>query len=241
MNLKKYFKTFLYLSKEALFPLFCISCSAEGDILCQTCYIALETYAVFACPVCGLNNNTGEVCKKCLSDSFLQKHLALGRFSEDSIIQKLLYEYKYNYVLDILKIFEKLIDNFIDRYKSFFLEIDFIVSVPLHRRRFAERGFNQADDLALVLASKIDRPVLDSVLKRIVNTSQQAKLTKTERQKNIDSAFVINQKNSLNLANKSLLLVDDVLTTGSTMQACARQFKDNFKAVKIRAFTLARG
>jgi ComF family protein len=110
---------------------------------------------------------------------------------------------------------------------------DAVVPVPLHRRREYERGFNQADDLA----RQLGLPVLP-LLKRVVHTQSQIELPKHRRQENVKNAFAIGHEPSSSFPG-IVVLVDDVSTTGSTLEACARVLK-SAGVKEVRALTAAR-
>jgi ComF family protein len=116
-------------------------------------------------------------------------------------------------------------------------QIDFIIPVPLHRKRLRERGFNQAYLLALYIGRHFNIP-LNLELKRVRFTTPQMNLRKEERLRNIRGAFEI--KNHSSIAGKCLLLVDDIFTTGATVDECSKVL---IKAGAKRVFvlTLARG
>lgn len=207
---------------DYLFPHFCLGCHEEGSILCFKCQATISVLGIFV-----------PFEKK----SFLDAHAALGFFEEESLLQKLIYAYKYNFVLDSIKIFEILIHDFLKIHQNYFDLVESVVPVPLHKRRYAERGFNQAEEIGNILARGLDLP-LEKILIRKKSTKQQAKLQKQERMENIKEAFVVRQKSTLK--GKHILLVDDVFTTGSTLDECARVLKES--GVKsVKAFTLARG
>ncbi len=207
---------------DYLFPHFCLGCREEGTILCFKCQATISVLGVFV-PL----ENT----------KFLDDHSALGFFEENSLLQKLLYAYKYDFVEDVLKIFQILLQQFLNLNKQYFEQLELIVPVPLHKRRFAERGFNQAEEIAKILAAELDVP-FENILIRKKSTKQQAKLQKDERIKNIKDAFVL--KENFDIKGKNILLVDDVFTTGSTLDESARILKEAGAGL-IKAFTLARG
>lgn len=207
---------------DYLFPHFCLGCEEEGTILCYKCQATLSVLGVFV-PL--------------EKPSALDGHIAIGLFEENNLLGKLIYAYKYNFVTDVLKIFDLMIQKFLLENKKYFEGVDYIVPVPLHKRRFAERGFNQAEEIARMLSRELNIE-MKNVLLREKATKQQAKLHKQERIENIKDAFVL--KSEVDVKNKNIIVVDDVFTTGSTLGECARVLKDA-GAGSAKAFTLARG
>ena len=117
-------------------------------------------------------------------------------------------------------------------YKGF----DFILSVPLHRSKMIKRGFNQSELLAKYVAGKLNIPYVNA-LKRIKKTTKQSSQSKLDRQKNLLNAFRV--KNGANIKNSSVLLVDDVYTTGSTADECSKALL-YFGVKKVFVITIAR-
>ena len=113
---------------------------------------------------------------------------------------------------------------------------DGVVSTPLHSVKFRERGFNQSDRLALCLAEQLRIPLIYSALFRVKSTKSQSTLPRTERLNNVKRAFQVNR--DVFLSGKKLILVDDVMTTGATVNACAGALKDA-GALKVAVWTLA--
>ena len=114
---------------------------------------------------------------------------------------------------------------------------DFVVPVPLHPRRLRERGFNQAEDLARGLGLPVVR-----ALRRARPTTPQVGLSREERAANVDRAFTLNLPRPASdraLDRPTIILVDDVTTTGATLEACARVLR-NAGAAEVRALTAAR-
>ena len=101
---------------------------------------------------------------------------------------------------------------------------DYIVPVPLHWRRYARRGYNQAYEMAIALSKKSGKPVLNC-LQRVRSTKIQAGLSGEERIENVKEAFAVVERYALLVSGARILLVDDVLTTGSTMRACVRALR----------------
>lgn len=183
------------------------------------------------------------MCEKCfpvaniLQENKAVDHLdgitALFDYGENAM-SKLIKMFKYNYLLEIADIFKKIITDakFNDTWSDFI-----IISVPLHARRERERGFNQSEIIAKLFAEKLGLGI-NKNLHRVIYTAQQAKLSGEQRRANLKNAFVFSSEGKA--APEKVLLVDDVFTTGATMQECARVLKNN--GVKIVwGLVLARG
>lgn len=121
---------------------------------------------------------------------------------------------------------------------DFFTGIDAIVPVPLHYTKLASRGYNQSEFLAQGISRATAVPVIKAV-KAIKEHSTQTHKDAVERQKNIEGTFAVAKKHIAALQGKHLLLVDDVVTTGSTLLACATVLKQAIPGVRISLFTLA--
>ena len=115
---------------------------------------------------------------------------------------------------------------------------DGVVSTPLHPVKFRERGFNQSDLLALCLAEQLRVPLINNVLSRVKFTQPQSTLPKSGRLVNVKGAFQANR--DICLSGKNLILVDDVMTTGATVNSCAGALK-KAGSLKVAVWTLARG
>ncbi len=230
------FSIFSKIIKDALFPIFCLQCNREGTLLCEECSFFVERKGIFLCPVCRADAARGRPCAQCEKKTPLGSHMALGLFEETNLLGRLIYSYKYNFLDEALPVFDRFIREFIEKERQIFSQIDLVVPVPLHRRRLAERGFNQAEKIGEIV-SKYLGVSLEDVVKRKRATRQQAKLGRSERLQNMQDAFVL--KNNI-VVGKNILLIDDVLTTGSTLNECAKVLRDS-GAQTVLAFTLARG
>lgn len=223
--------------KDVLFPVFCVECGEEGEWWCGKCRDKIKEIGVFRCPVCSVATEKGETCKKCSAVSSLDGVTALFNYVEGNYLSKLIHLFKYQYAHDVNRAWQSIIQ---ERLGDDFIPLASItiIPVPLYSRRERERGFNQANIIAQILHDKYAVALLDAInLARSRYTLQQAKLNREERLKNLDNAFVWrgNAKAPINA-----LLVDDVFTTGSTMQECAKILKQN-GTEKVWGFALARG
>lgn len=204
---------------DIIFPKYCVNCKKFGDFLCPDCFSRLSFETRNICLVCGMPSYNGLTHPGCL-----RKYAINGSFTGivfNSVSKKLIYQFKYKPYLTGLKdflgdlLYESLIQNeeFEKVLRSAQDKIIF-VPIPLHAKKFKKRGYNQAEILAKILAKKFGFEMVDC-LERIRETRSQVGLNKKERQKNIKGAFAL-KKNSADFKNRRVVLVDDVLTTGST-------------------------
>lgn len=118
-------------------------------------------------------------------------------------------------------------------------EVDVVVPVPLHRWRLLARRFNQAAVLARLMARQTDAVMVPDALIRTRRTATQTRLSRSERRRNVRGAFAVRRSRGSLVAGRSVLLVDDVMTTGATVSACARALR-RAGAARVDVVTLAR-
>jgi len=173
------------------------------------------------------------VCDKCPKKKW---HFARARsvFCYDDAAVELVLKLKYNSEGDVAKFVAPFLGEAIKQYK---IEADVIIPVPLTPRRTRERGYNQAGLIAVEISKLINVPVVDDFLVRVKHTKAQKKMTLKERQENLKGAFEIKPPYTT-IKDKRVLLVDDVLTTGTTVDECARVMK-KAKPKSIEVLTIA--
>ena len=160
---------------------------------------------------------------------------AAGNY-DDPVLQNLIHYFKYKYFKGLTPILGEIATKYIENLK---LKIEnfIIVPIPLHPKKERQRGFNQAKLIAEFLANKLNLELIDE-LKRIKNTEPQAKLKDPEkRTKNIAGCFQL--KNAAKIKNKNILLIDDVFTSGATINEAVKILEQN-SAKKIIALVLAK-
>jgi len=156
-------------------------------------------------------------------------------FQKGSPFQKLLHVLKYKGNKEIGELLGKYAaSDLLDSPE--FSSVDVIIPVPLHPRRFAKRGYNQSEWIGKGLSDILRKPMDTITLRRVKENTTQTKKTVFERYENTEGIFELTDKDSLK--GKHILLVDDVLTTGSTLEACVQALLETAE-IKISIFTLA--
>jgi ComF family protein len=163
---------------------------------------------------------------------------ARAAYRAEHEVREVIHEFKYQSQFHHLPCLAEWLEEGFDRfYKNEGDVWDGLVPVPLYPLRRRERGFNQAEELAFVLGKKRGLPVLNA-LRRVKKTEIQARLRRSERLRNQMNAFEL--KRGFDLKGQRLLIIDDVFTTGATINACARVLKEA-GASTLAALTVARG
>ncbi len=153
------------------------------------------------------------------------------KFDEES--KKLIHHFKYYDKTTLAKIFAL---NMLNQYSSIIQQSDLIIPVPMHRFKRMLRFYNHAFILAKELASIAHKSVLSDVLIKSKWTKSQAKLSKKERDVNLANSFEL--QNTHLIKNKKILLIDDVLTTSATANACSKLLKKHAQSVSVLVVAL---
>lgn len=176
-------------------------------------------------------------CNAC-QDKALFYDMARSIAVYDGLIRELILKYKY---FHRLKLKEPLSQLLVIYFKKIYnnLLIDYIIPVPLHRDRIKERGFDQVLLLAEILAKRIKVPLLTKALIRVKNSPRLYNLTPAQRAQAIEGCFSVREGRALK--GKSVLLLDDILTTGTTVNEAGNVLKEAGKVKKVYVLTLATG
>lgn len=224
--MKKLFLKIKNLILHLLFPRTCFDCGIdlplnEQGFLCKECLKKLKKPGPIICQRCGITlKDGGAHCFNCRGTKARNFKCSLIRsaldFNEPS--RALIHGLKYEKYTHIAKFFAPLMHKTLLENPDM-LEAEYFVPVPIHKKRLKKRGFNQAEVLARELSSLANIPVLPA-LERIKNTKSQTKLTKKERAENIKEAFTCSIPSKIK--KKAVILIDDVCTTGATIEECAK-------------------
>lgn len=226
---------------DFIYPQRCPVCqtalSSGRELMCQNCMFKFREKKRLLgpyCPSCKRQlPSLSDGCECEESDPALEALFSLGVYDEE--MKALIENFKYKRKRRLGSFLSELLsESLLDSAKL--PRADFIVAVPLHKRKLRERGFNQSKIIASQLSEKLGIPALSDSVIRKRNTRTQTGLSREERRKNVKDAFKLTGK--VDLKGRRLLLVDDVLTTGATMSECARTLK-SAGAERIWGVTLA--
>ena len=211
------------------YPKRCVNCKSFGKYICDNCFAKIRYLDFSKCTECMKPSVSSLTHQKCKKRTSLDGVFAAVEYR--SVIKKAVYNYKYEpYIFNLSRVFSKLmyeslIQNEIFQNKLFVSSNVWITCVPLHEKRLMKRGYNQSEKLALSLAEKLGLKVNTNILLRTKNTIPQFKLKKEERVKNIAGAFELNPKYKGKMSGKSIFIVDDLFTSGTTLRECGKLLK----------------
>lgn len=217
----------------ALFPARCAHCGRNGDLMCDPCMAgATRIDREASCRMCALPTGAETLCGRCSSDPAPVSSL-VAVFAFDGAIRSAIHALKYDGLRSIAPLLSaEMASRWGDRRKT----PDAIAPIPLHRSRLRARGYNQAELLARPFAALIGVPLRTGLLRRVVDSpSQAAARDEAERASRVRGVF----EASAEVDGLHVLLVDDVATTGSTINSAAQTLLDA-GAWGVSALVLAR-
>lgn len=202
------------------------------------------------CILCGkkVNENSSYACEKCfniikyisnkevcsiVSDMYFDKLISL--FLYKGIIREKILEFKFRDKPHLGRAFAEFLSKIL---KETNLDIDIVIPVPMHYKRFLERGYNQSSILAKEISKNIGIKCRGNILRKVQKSAVQSTLNLKQRKMNILNTYGVINKNKI--LNKNVLLVDDIYTTGATVNECSRVLKEN-GASKVYVVTIAHG
>lgn len=232
-------KKFLEFLLNIVFPLKCLTCKnakPENFILCESCLKSIKEVS-FCCAKCGIPLDINQdYCFDCVNtvlyyDSFFVP------FYYEKTIKKLIHVFKYKNRVGAIEAishfqsFKKIVQKIINKF-------DIIIPVPIHEKRLYTRGYNQSEIISAFLFKFLNIPVEKNILIRKKDTRALFNLSKQERILELKDAFEIKNKNLIK--EKRILLVDDISTTGTTINECSKLLKENL-AKSIGVFVISHG
>ncbi|MFV0332376.1 MAG: ComF family protein [Dysgonomonas sp.] len=211
--MRNIFRDFL----DLFFPYLCVVCRerlTEGEeYICTDCLLLL--------PTTNFHLQPDNRLEQFFAGRIPFQHIAAyAYFVKGGSIQNIIHELKYNHNSKIGNFIGELCGETI-KNSDFISTIDLLVPVPLHPKRQKERGYNQSAEICKGISAKTGIPVDGENLIRKINNPSQTKNARFDRWKNVEDIFSVINKNAFE--NKHILLVDDVITTGSTLESCAKE------------------
>lgn len=231
---------FLHNIINILFPPTCVGCRRLGEELCKKCFCQIKPILQDTCPYCFKHSQFGLTHERCKTPYCLDGAQSLLRYNSivKKIIQRTKYSLAYQTLFSVLSQTPPYWFEPITNYISHISPQPHLLSIPLHPKRFAQRGFNQADIITNHIA-KLTQLKTTRLLARTNNTPPQALVSsKQAREKNIQGAFSFTGKSKP--IPPTIILIDDIYTSGSTAKEATRVLKMN-GVQKVFLYTFAHG
>jgi ComF family protein len=204
---------------DLLFPSWCIGCGREGSYICDSCQRLLPLIVPPICPRCGRPLSYENLCPGCTEERAEIDGIR-APFLFNGVIRQAIHELKYRNLRAVVPLLGGFLNNFLLENP---VPGNVLVPVPIHRKRQHERGYNQSSLLARELGRRCGLPVVEDCLIRHTHTPPQARTPGAiDRRKNVANAFACRDER---LKSKQVLLIDDVSTSGATLNACAGVLK----------------
>ncbi len=215
---------------EIFFPSHCISCEniiSKDALFCSACWQKLQFITEPKCKICSYPfeveiKYSGAVCSRCLARKpYYDKSITIFRYN--NVIRKAISDLKYHDQTFLAKKFTRIL---FEKARNEISDADLIIAVPLHLSRLRKRKYNQAILLAKNIAKLADNlKFFSDFLIRTKNTEPQVSLRSKQRAQNLKSAFAVKKKYENEVKGKKIILLDDVMTTGATLENCAKELK----------------
>jgi ComF family protein len=225
-----------------LYPPVCVVCRASvraTEYLCDQCEPKVVRIVAPFCQRCSEPFEgaiTSEfTCANCAHRT-IHFETAVAAYRSRGIVRQIIHDFKYGHQIYLRQLVARWLRAALDDTRLRHCHFDIIIPVPLHPTRQRERGFNQASLLAELLSARVSIPSKPA-LERIRYTTTQTALDRAERMENLHNAFHL--RKNVDVRGLRVLLIDDVLTTGSTLSECARILK-RAGAISVHAATAAR-
>ena len=227
---------------DQVIPPTCLSCKTpvgNSASLCSACWQSLTFVSKPYCQVCGqpfdVEDHDNQLCGKCIGRQPPYSRLRSALVYDDES-RSMILSFKHGDQLNACPTFTKWLST---TDPSLFDNLDTVTAVPLHWQRLFRRRYNQSAMMSNALSKGIGVKSIPDLLVRERNTPSQGHLTRSQRKTNVRGAFSINKRYTEYVSAKTILLIDDVLTTGATIEACCRTLT-KAGAAEVRVLTLAR-
>lgn len=225
---------------DVIFPAECIGCGAFGCYLCSDCFRSIDGNTTYLCPGCMKEISHFTVHPRCRKQTALDGLYAVAPYK--GVLRTFIGAVKYRFLSDMATIGGDLMywnGKQLGIWKAYSVQTTAVVPVPIHWRKQWERGFNQSQLYAQQLASDLGFYLLLNLLVKTKSTRPQAQLSRAQRLQNVRDSVLISVTDPKRLPTE-VILVDDVTTTGITLQECAKALKQA-GVKKVVAIVLAHG
>lgn len=221
---------------DLLFPITCLACKSFGKYLCKDCLLKVKKSKQI-CIECDKPSIDGFTHIKCKKPQTLDGVFSVWQYS--GVIRRAILKLKYNFVSNIAIELAEIMAKYVSEEFNPLPKKPLLIPVPLHKKRKNWRGFNQVEEVGKVLAKKLGWDFNCDILVRKKKSTPQVELKGEERKENVRGVFAFEKnKKSLILSSSSLVLFDDVLTTGATIREAGKVMKRN-GAEKVWGLTIA--
>ncbi len=214
---------------DILFPKYCVQCKKIGNYICDNCFSYIRFTTATICPVCQKPSIEGATHPKCRTSHNIDGLVSAVVYT--GVIRRLIYQFKYSpYVSSLTEVVGSLMCESLEQNETFFnlLQRNCIFTpVSLHSARLKKRGYNHAELLCSYVAQYFNQKYHESHVIRIKNTKPQFRLSRRDRFSNVKNAFAINEKYKHGVKGKTVVVVDDLATTCSTLAEIAKILKRN--------------
>ena len=226
-----FFKKVADFALDIIFPKKCVVCGKLDALFCEKCRGKIIFLKTQNCPFCLKISPRGRVCPSCKSKSALTGVTVIAHF--EGHLKEVIHQYKYEFI----KALKDDLAEIAWPYLEDFPKNAVLTCVPSNSKRLAWRGYNQAEEIASILAGHSNLEFSPNLLKRTKYKTPQTQLSRKERFKNVENAFTSGKK--INLKGKQVVIFDDLVTSGATLNACAKELR-KVGASRVWGLVLAR-
>ena len=220
---------------ELLFPTRCLGCGRRGVLLCPTCRATVPWLPAAVCPRCAVKSVDGRLCRRCARGAVGKLASARAACGYEGVIRTAIHQLKFRQARFLAPFLARVLARGLAQRP---LQADLVIPVPLSAGRKRERGYNQSELIAIELARLAPLPApTPEALAKPRDTRPQVGLSAVERRRNVAGAFACPRPELVE--GRRILLIDDVMTTGATLEACAAPLVEA-GAARVMALVVAR-